>query len=62
MEKENQIFFATKEENNERRLVEALSKTPHERFILFLKRAEETLFPELNHTHPNRSKNNFIVE
>lgn len=62
MEKEKNIFFATKEENNERRLQETLSITPHERLILFLKRAENMLFSELNQNHPNHSKNNFIVE
>jgi len=55
-------IFCTKEENIERRLQESLSKTPHERFIFLLKRAVESLFSELNHVHPNRSKNNFIVE
>jgi hypothetical protein len=37
MNNKNEIFFGTKTENNNRRLNEALSRTPHERLIYFLK-------------------------
>ena len=62
MEKEQKIFFGSKGNNNERRLKEALARTPHERFIFFLKLCEEMHFFETNNPHPNRAKNNFIIE
>jgi hypothetical protein len=62
MEKEQKIYFATKAENNERRLREAAGRTPHERFIFFLKLCEELMVFETGKPHPNRAKNNFVVE
>ena len=62
MEKEQKIFFGSKGNNNERRLKEALARTPHERLIFFLNLCEEMYFFETNNPHPNRAKNNFIIE
>jgi len=62
MEAEQKIFFGSKKENNERRLQEALARTPHERFLFFLQLIEEMHFFETNKPHPNRAKNNFIIE
>ncbi|GAB1452568.1 hypothetical protein MASR2M47_26240 [Draconibacterium sp.] len=62
MKKKAEIFFGTKEENNMRRLNEALSRTPHERLIYFLKLCEEMQFFHTNQAHPNDSKNNFILQ
>ncbi|MBT4277647.1 hypothetical protein HOD96_02795 [Candidatus Falkowbacteria bacterium] len=62
MEPDQKIFLGSKKQNKDRRLNEALSRTPHERFLFFLKMIEEMHFFETNHPHSNRSKNNFIVE
>jgi len=62
MNDNKKIFFGTKEENNQRRLDEALARTPHERLIFFLKMNEELLTFTHRHLHPNDIKNNFIVE
>ena len=62
METEQNIFFASKEENNKRRLKEALARTPHERFMFFLELCQEMHFFNNTNSHPNRSKNNFIIE
>jgi hypothetical protein len=62
METEKNIFFASKEENNQRRLKEALARTPHERVIFFLKLCEEMQVFQSDYIHPNRVKNNFVVE
>lgn len=62
MKKNVEIFYGTKEENNLRRLNEALSRTPHERFIFFLKLCEEMQFFHTNQPHPNNAKNNFILQ
>ena len=62
METEQKIFFASKEENNKRRLKEALARTPHVRLIFFLKLCEEMQVFAKDEPHPNRAKNNFIIE
>ena len=62
MKAEQKIFFGSKEENNKRRLKEALARTPHERLVFFLRMCEEMQVFENNTPHPNRAKNNFIVE
>ena len=62
MKKKAEIFFGTKEENNIRRLNEALSRTPHERLIFFLMLCEEMQFFQTNKPHPNDVKNNFILQ
>jgi len=62
MRTENNLRFETKEEANERRMQEALSRTPHERLMFFLKMAQEMQFFEPSEPHPNRLKNNFILE
>ncbi len=62
MEIEQKIFFASKAENNKRRLKEALARTPHERLVFFLKLCEEMQVFETGSPHPNRAKNNFIIE
>ena len=62
MEAEQKIFFGSKAENSERRLQEALARTPHERLIFFLKMCEEMQVFESNTPHPNDAKNNFILE
>jgi hypothetical protein len=62
MKSSQKIFFGSKEENNDRRLNEALSRTPHERFLFFLKMVDEMAFFKTKEPHPNRSKNNFIIE
>lgn len=59
---QNQVRFESKEEANERRLEEVLSRTPHERLILFLKMIEEMQIFKNNDDHPNRTKNNFVIE
>ena len=62
MKNKNEIFFGTKNENNDRRLKEALSRTPHERLIYFLKLCEEMQFFHSNNPHPNDTKHNFILQ
>lgn len=61
MEIEHDIRFETKERGNERRLQEALERTPHERFLFFLKLCEEMQFFNDKSPHPNRAKNNFVI-
>ena len=61
MELNQKIFIGSKEENNDRRLNEALSRTPHERFLFFLKLCKEMQFFEIDKPHPNSAKNNFIL-
>lgn len=56
------IPFETKDESNKRRNADALSRSPHERFIFFLKLCEEMQFFETKEPHPNCKKNNFIVK
>ena len=62
MELNQKIFFGSKEDNNDRRLNEALSRTPHERFLFFLKLCEEIQRFSPNREHPNDVKNNFFIE
>lgn len=56
METGQKIFFGSKEENNERRLKEALARTPHERLLFFLRLCEEMQILDNNIPHPNRAK------
>lgn len=62
MEDGKQIRFESKEEANTRRLQEALARTPHERFLFFLELMQEMQAFVSLEEHPNRIKNNFIVE
>ena len=62
MKAEQKIFFGSKEENNKRRLKEALARTPHERLVFFLRMCEEMQVFENSTPHPNWAKNNFIIE
>ncbi len=62
MDKMHEIRFETKEQANERRLSEALERTPHERLIFFLKLCDEMQLFYKGESHPNRAKNNFILE
>ena len=62
MKKNAEIFFGTKEENNERRLKEALLRTPDERLIYFLKLCEEMQFFQTDQPHPNDAKHNFVLQ
>jgi hypothetical protein len=62
MEREKNIRFETKEEANERRMREALSRSPHERLMFFLEMAQEMQFFESSKPHPNSFKNNFAIE
>ncbi|MBN2635630.1 MAG: hypothetical protein JXR61_05125 [Prolixibacteraceae bacterium] len=61
MNHEGKIRFETKEESNQRRMNEALQRTPHERFLFFLQMMDEIQFFKKGE-HPNRVKNNFIIE
>ncbi|QGY43789.1 hypothetical protein GM418_08990 [Maribellus comscasis] len=56
------IKFETKEESNQRRQDEALRRTPHERLMFFLEMMQEMQFFASSQEHPNRAKNNFIIE
>ena len=56
------IRFETKEEANERRMREALNRTPHERLMFFLEMAQEMQYFESSKPHPNSFKNNFVIE
>ncbi len=62
MAKGNSLLFETKEEANERRIQEALDRTPHERLMFFLEMVQEMQFFETSKPHPNRFKNNFVIE
>ena len=62
MKVEQKIFFGTKEENNVRRQKEFLALSPHERLVLFLRLCEEMEFFESAAPHPNRLKDNFVLE
>jgi hypothetical protein len=59
---EQSIRFETKEESNERRIREALARTGHERLLFFFQLCEELKYFAKDEPHPNRIKNNFIVE
>lgn len=56
MEQDNGLRFETKKEANERRMREALNRTPHERLMFFLEMAQEMQFFESSKPHPNRAK------
>ncbi|MBW6536228.1 MAG: hypothetical protein K0B11_14565 [Mariniphaga sp.] len=62
MEPKNSLRFETKEEANERRMQEALNRTPHERLMFFLKMVQEMQVFQTSKPHPNSFKNNFIIE
>jgi hypothetical protein len=62
MDSEKLIRFETKNEANERRRKEALNRTPHERFMFFLEMVQEMQVFQSSMPHPNRFKNNFILE
>jgi hypothetical protein len=62
MKTENLLRFETKEESNARRRLETLARTPHERFLFFLELVEEMQVFQTPETHPNRLKNNFLIE
>ncbi len=62
MESEFPIKFETKEEANNRRLEEALARTPHERFLFFLKMIEEMRFFKTVNSDTETAKNNFVIE
>lgn len=62
MKKHYDLFFGTKNKNIERRLMETLNRTPHERFLFFLKLCEEMMFFNTKKPHPNDTKNNFILK
>lgn len=62
MGKNTEIYFGTKEDSNDRRLKETLARTPHERFMFFLELCGEMQWFENERPHPNRSKNNFVLE
>jgi hypothetical protein len=62
MEPENNLRFETKEESNELRMQEALNRTPHERLIFFLEMVRKMKSFETSKPHPNKFKNNFIIE
>jgi hypothetical protein len=62
MKTDENIRFETKEESNERRIREALVRTGHERLLFFFQLCEEIQFFSKDEPHPNRRKNNFIVE
>jgi len=62
MKTDETIRFETKEESNERRIREALERTGHERLLFFFQLCEELQYFAKDKPHPNRLKNNFIVE
>ncbi len=62
MKPEKNIRFETKEEANERRMQEALNRTPHERLMFFLEMVQEMQVFKVPGPHPNSFKNNFIIE
>ena len=56
------IYFGSKEDSNKRRQVEAWQRTPHERFLFFLQLTEEMQVFKTVGEHPNRVKDNFVIE
>lgn len=62
MKSEHIIRFETKQESNERRIKEAVSRKGHERLLFFFQLCEELGYFSINGKHPNSLKNNFIVE
>lgn len=61
-ESEKILRFETKEESNERRMQEALNRTPHERLMFFLELSQEMQSFYSGKPHPNSYKNNLILE
>ena len=57
-----EIYFGTKEENNQRRREEALTRSPHERLMFFLQMSEEILKHSPERPHPNDEKDNFVIK
>ena len=62
MSSEESIKFETKQESNERRIYETLARSGHERLLFFFQLCEELQFFNDGKHHPNRFKNNFIIE
>jgi hypothetical protein len=62
MNDEKGIFFETKEDSNRRRMRESQMRSSHERFIFFLQLCSEMRLFDIKEVHPNRLKNNFIIE
>jgi hypothetical protein len=55
MKNNKDIFFETKEESNARRMNEALERSPHERFMFFLRLCQKMQFFQVKRPHPNES-------
>lgn len=62
MDDKRNILFETKEDSNQRRTKEAVERNPHERFVFFLRLCEEMQLFNSDLPHPNRLKDNFIIE
>jgi hypothetical protein len=56
----NRIRFETKEQSNDRRMLEALNRTPDERFQFFLSLLEE--FSLFQHKDQDTKNLNFIIK
>ncbi len=56
---DNRIRFETKEQSNDRRMLETLNRTPDERFQFFLSLIEE--FSLFQHKDQNTKNMNFII-
>lgn len=57
---DTRIRFETKEQSNDRRIMEALNRTPDERFQFFLSLIEE--FSLFQHKDQNTKNMNFIIK
>jgi hypothetical protein len=57
---DNRIRFESKEQSNDRRITEALNRTPDERFQFFLSLIEE--FSLFKHKGQNIKNQNFIIK
>lgn len=57
---DNRIRFETKEQSNDRRIMEALQRTPDERFQFFLSLIEE--FSLFQHKDQNTKNKNFVIK
>lgn len=62
MDEPQKIFFETKEDSNRRRIEESLASSPHDRFKFFLHLCAEMQSFNEGRVHPNKRKNNFILE
>jgi len=62
MKEKFSVKFETKNAANERRLQEALTRTPHERFLFFLNMIEDMKFFESLDQNNESTKNNFVIE